>query len=123
MRTHTGRVTRFGPHHLKKFPIRQRTVTKTRSLPSVHEAVGEALPPSVRALCSQMNFGRSKQALPSKKKEPVGPCSGWQRYLHAVFRLIIPNVNMVRLRYATIRQGAVSHLLVSIPCDMTSWGC
>lgn len=70
METHKGRVKSFGPHHLKNFQSVNTQLPK-HTLPSVREAVGEALPPSVRALCSQKSFGRSKQALPSKKSSPL----------------------------------------------------
>lgn len=92
------------------------------SLPSAQEDNGEALPPSVQVLHSRRSFRRSKQALPSKK-QPVGPWRKWQPYLHAIFHLIIPNLDMAQCHYATIRQGAVSHLFVLISCDMTSCGC
>lgn len=123
--THMGEVKSFVPHHLENLqsvstlPPQKHAASHLRGKPTVKPP---PLPPSVRALYSRKSFGRSKRALPSKK-QAVGPCRKWQHYLHAIFHLIIPNVDTARLRSATIHQGVVSHLFALISCDMTSCGC
>ena len=84
--TTTSKISNLSMHSL-------HTNIKTHTLPSAQEANGEALLPSVRVPHSRRSFRRSKQVLLCKK-QPVGPWRKWQPYLHAIFLLIIPNLNM-----------------------------
>lgn len=111
--THTREVKSFVPPPRKPPTPSPHTLKYKNTLFSICDS---PLPPSGPVPHRRRSVRRSERAALARggKRQP---------YLHAIFHLIILNVDAARLRHTTKHQGALSHLFALICCDMTSCGC